>query len=209
LKKIAAIAFAAAFAVAPAAAQEKPPPPPYNKGGGRSVMLDNGRSLPRDVVYRFLPAMLPLTTAEVTSPYGLRPDPFGGGSIEMHPGTDFRAPIGTPVHASAAGTVTAANNEAGYGMMVEVQHAFGYITRYAHLSRVDVAVGQIVDRDDILGLVGDTGRSTGPHLYWQIIENGKAIDPVDFAVTAYAAYEALGQQPMPPAGTRQRNIHQR
>ncbi len=170
----------------------QPAPPPYDLGGGRPIKLDDGRLLDRDTVYRFLPATLPLATADVSSPFGLRHDPFGSGAVEMHGGADFRAPIGTPVHATAAGTVTAAGTSGAYGVMVEITHPFGFKTRYAHLASITVQVGEVVDRNTVVGTVGNSGRSSGPHLLWETWKNGIRIDPIAFAIRAYAEYVALG-----------------
>ena len=86
-------------------------------------------------------------------------------SLAMHPGIDFLGPTGYPVRATAGGTVIAADNAGGYGNMVEIDHGNGVTTRYGHLSQILVKVGQIVPKDAIIGRIGSTGRSTGPHLH--------------------------------------------
>jgi murein DD-endopeptidase MepM/ murein hydrolase activator NlpD len=108
--------------------------------------------------------------------FGWRRDPIDG-SREFHKGVDIVAPTGTPVRASADGLVTAAGRMAGYGSMIHLVHGFGMGTRYGHLSRVMVAPGQRVKRGDVIGLVGSTGRSTGPHLHYEVFRTGIQVDP--------------------------------
>lgn len=167
-----------------------PPPVPYTRGGGQELTV-NGHRLPRDLVFRFLPVTLPLASIRVTSLFGMRPNPFGGYGTEMHPGVDFGAPVGTPVYSTAAGIVTFTGWSGAYGEMVEVEHGLGFRTRYSHLSAIDVQPGQVVDRNAVLGLVGSTGRSTGPHLYWEIWRDGQRLDPVAFVLKAYQLYHHL------------------
>ncbi len=108
--------------------------------------------------------------------FGWRRDPIDG-SREFHKGVDIVAPNGTPVRASADGLVTAAGRMAGYGSMVHLVHGYGMGTRYGHLSRVMVTPGQRVKRGDIIGYVGSTGRSTGPHLHYEVFRAGNQVDP--------------------------------
>ena len=116
---------------------------------------------------------------EVTSTFGPRLDPFYGRPA-MHTGIDFRETYGDEVRATAAGTVTIAGTDGGYGTIVEVNHGNGLATRYAHLSRVDVAVNQKVAAGDIVGHVGSSGRATGPHLHYETRIDGEAVDPARF-----------------------------
>ncbi len=175
----------------PAAAQTNDVPPvPYTRPGGQ-VLTFNGMKLSRDTVFRLLPATLPLANIRVSSLYGMRPNPFGGYGIEMHPGVDFAAPIGTPVFATGAGIVTFVGWDGAYGNMVEITHGFGFKTRYGHLSGFNVTDGKIVDRNTIIGVVGSTGRSTGPHLYWEVWHLGVRIDPIQFVLEAYSLYNKL------------------
>ncbi|WP_407051233.1 M23 family metallopeptidase [Methyloraptor flagellatus] len=97
--------------------------------------------------------------------------------MALHTGLDLRAPEGEPVHATAAGTVTDAGRQGGYGIMVEIDHGNGVSTRFGHLSRVAVADGQKVATGDIIGYAGSTGRSTGPHLHYETRVNGEPLDP--------------------------------
>ena len=114
-----------------------------------------------------------------TSPFGIRMDPFVHEAA-MHTGIDFRGDIGEPVHATAAGTVAVAGWSGGYGKMVEIDHGNGLSTRYGHLSEIDVAVGDKVRIGQIIGRIGSTGRSTGPHLHYETRVNGEAVNPQKF-----------------------------
>jgi murein DD-endopeptidase MepM/ murein hydrolase activator NlpD len=108
--------------------------------------------------------------------FGWRRDPIDG-SREFHKGVDIVAPNGTPVRASADGLVTAAGRMSGYGAMIHLAHGYGMGTRYGHLSRLMVTPGQRVKRGDVIGLVGSTGRSTGPHLHYEVFRTGVQVDP--------------------------------
>jgi murein DD-endopeptidase MepM/ murein hydrolase activator NlpD len=117
--------------------------------------------------------------AEQTSAFGHRLDPFTR-ALAMHSGIDFRAETGTPVRTGGAGRVVLAEYSGGYGNMVEIDHGHGITTRYAHLSRIHVSVGQQVGVGSIVGQVGSTGRSTGPHLHYETRVDGDAVDPQRF-----------------------------
>lgn len=116
---------------------------------------------------------------EVTSPFGARIDPFYGRAA-MHTGVDLMQPYGGPVLATASGIVTVAGAEGGYGNMVEIDHGNGLVTRYAHLSSVEVTVHERVAAGTVVGLVGSTGRATGPHLHYETRINGEPVDPSRF-----------------------------
>jgi murein DD-endopeptidase MepM/ murein hydrolase activator NlpD len=116
---------------------------------------------------------------ETSSGYGMRIDPFTRGPA-MHTGIDFRADTGEPVRATADGTVTTAGWQGGYGKMVEIDHGNGFATRYGHLSDIGVRLGQRVRSGQIVGKVGSTGRSTGPHLHYETRLNGDAVNPQRF-----------------------------
>ena len=116
---------------------------------------------------------------DTTSAFGVRIDPFLNRPA-MHTGIDFRGTVGEPVHATAAGTVTVAGWSGGYGRMVEVDHGNGLATRYGHLSAIDVKVGQTIKTGQVVGRLGSTGRSTGPHLHYETRINGEAVDPSRF-----------------------------
>jgi murein DD-endopeptidase MepM/ murein hydrolase activator NlpD len=98
----------------------------------------------------------------------------------MHTGLDFRGDPGDPVRVTANGTVTTAGWNGGYGRMVEVDHGSGFATRYGHLSSIDVKVGQVLKIGQIVGRIGSTGRSTGPHLHYETRVDGDAVDPQKF-----------------------------
>lgn len=114
---------------------------------------------------------------ETSSEFGLRPNPFGGRRYEMHSGLDFRGPVGTPIQATAEGVVITAKYAGGYGKHVVIDHGYEHSTLYAHLSAINVAVGDRVKRGNIIGELGNTGRSSGPHLHYEIRRRGTAIDP--------------------------------
>ena len=116
---------------------------------------------------------------DVSSEFGPRLDPFLGRPA-LHTGIDFHGETGTQVTSTAAGTVTIANRDGGYGNMVEVDHGNGLVTRYAHLAAVLVAKGRHVEPGDPVGLVGSTGRATGPHLHYETRVNGEPVDPTRF-----------------------------
>jgi murein DD-endopeptidase MepM/ murein hydrolase activator NlpD len=109
----------------------------------------------------------------------MRTDPFRRRPA-MHTGIDFRAPTGQPARATAGGTVISAGYNRGYGNMVEIDHGNGLTTRFAHLSKVLVKKGQTIAKGDTVGQTGSTGRSTGPHLHYEVRVNGRAIDPMTF-----------------------------
>ncbi|HXV29360.1 MAG TPA: M23 family metallopeptidase, partial [Sinorhizobium sp.] len=113
------------------------------------------------------------------SNFGNRLDPFFG-RLALHAGIDFRAEAGTRVRSTAAGTVTSAGPAGGYGNMIEVDHGNGVSTRYAHLAVVLVGAGDHVKADQVIGKSGSTGRSTGPHLHYEVRLNGQAVDPMRF-----------------------------
>jgi murein DD-endopeptidase MepM/ murein hydrolase activator NlpD len=132
----------------------------------------------RDLLDR-LPVANPAPGAATSSGFGVRTDPFLG-TPAMHAGLDFKAALGAPVLAAADGKVIDAGRNGGYGKMVEIDHGNGITTRYAHLSAISVYAGDTVRRGDKLGEVGSTGRSTGPHLHYEVRRRGDALDPVRF-----------------------------
>lgn len=113
----------------------------------------------------------------LTSRYGNRRDPFTGGA-DFHPGLDISAEYGEPVRATADGTVVVAERSGTYGNLVEIDHGYGIVTRYGHLSRFRAINGQQIHRGDVVGYVGSTGRSTSAHLHYEILLNGKITDPM-------------------------------
>jgi murein DD-endopeptidase MepM/ murein hydrolase activator NlpD len=127
-----------------------------------------------------VPLRQPVTgELDPSSGFGVRLDPFLNRPA-MHTGIDFRGTTGEAVRATAAGTVTAAGWSGGYGRMVEIEHANGVSTRYGHLSEIDVKVGQPIKLGQVIGRLGSTGRSTGPHLHYETRVDGEAVDPDRF-----------------------------
>jgi murein DD-endopeptidase MepM/ murein hydrolase activator NlpD len=127
-----------------------------------------------------VPVREPVTgEIDFSSPFGVRIDPFLHVPA-MHTGIDFRGSYGEPAHATAAGTVTSAGWSGGYGQMVEIDHGNGLATRYGHLSEIDVRVGQSIRIGQVVGRIGSTGRSTGPHLHYETRVDGEAVDPQKF-----------------------------
>jgi murein DD-endopeptidase MepM/ murein hydrolase activator NlpD len=121
----------------------------------------------------------PVPGAWISSYFGRRVDPFTG-TMAFHSGIDFAAAAGTSARAVAPGAVTWAGERAGYGELVEINHGNGYVTRYAHNSRLLVKVGERVEKGQAVSSVGSTGRSTGPHLHFEVLKNGHQIDPLKF-----------------------------
>jgi murein DD-endopeptidase MepM/ murein hydrolase activator NlpD len=126
-----------------------------------------------------LPLANPAPGQQITSLFGNRMDPFFG-KLAMHPGIDFRQKVGGKVFSTGAGTVVSAGRAGGYGNMVEIDHGNGVSTRYGHLSRILVAKGQKVADGDVIALSGSTGRSTGPHVHYEVRLGGKAVDPLRY-----------------------------
>ena len=118
----------------------------------------------------------PLPNGRITSRYGSRLDPFTN-RMTFHGGLDIAAALGTPVYASRDGRVVRAETAPGYGQLVVIEHEYGYQTYYGHLSAIKVAVGQTVPAGHIIGLVGRTGRATGPHLHFEVRVNGQRTNP--------------------------------
>jgi murein DD-endopeptidase MepM/ murein hydrolase activator NlpD len=116
---------------------------------------------------------------DLSSTFGVRVDPFLHVAA-MHTGLDFRGDAGDPIHATAAGTVVGAGWSGGYGRMVEIDHGNGLSTRYGHLSQIDVKVGDEIRIGQVIGRMGSTGRSTGPHLHYETRIDGDAVDPQKF-----------------------------
>jgi murein DD-endopeptidase MepM/ murein hydrolase activator NlpD len=129
------------------------------------------------------PAIQPVSNKDLTrvaSGFGYRIDPIYK-TVKLHAGLDFAAPQGTPIYATANGTVTVAGNTGnGYGNHVVINHGYGYETLYGHMVKVKARVGQQIKRGEVVGYVGSTGKSTGPHCHYEVHKNGQKIDPVYF-----------------------------
>jgi len=129
-------------------------------------------------VIEALPLRWPVR-GQVKSEYGPRRSPWSG-MPERHAGIDIGSPPGTPVRAPAAGTVVVASFQGGYGKEITLDHGNGVRSRYGHLEKLDVKAGQTVEKGQAIGLVGSTGRSTGPHLHYEVLVEGKPVDPREF-----------------------------
>lgn len=139
-------------------------------------------------IYRIAAEKAPFATPVLasyrfTSAFGMRRDPKTGGR-RMHEGIDFAGPVGTPLHATADGVVTFAGWQSGYGRLVKIKHEFGIETRFAHLSKINVNVGQRVSRGDRIGDMGASGRVTGPHLHYEVRVDGQAVNPMIYIKAA-------------------------
>lgn len=116
----------------------------------------------------------------LTSRFGNRSNPFTGQGSEDHGGLDFKGNTGDDIRVTANGKVTFAGVQGGYGNVVRVAHGYGYETVYGHLSRIDVKTGQTIQAGHVVGLLGSTGRSTGPHLHYEVVRNGERLDPENY-----------------------------
>ena len=135
-----------------------------------------------DEMLECIPAIQPVSNKDLkqtASGYGTRIDPIYK-TVKFHSGMDFSANVGTPVYATGNGVVRKAGWEGLYGNCIQIDHGFGYVTRYAHLSKIDVRVGQKVVRGEIIGKVGTTGKSTGPHLHYEVMVKGQIVNPVNY-----------------------------
>ena len=142
-----------------------------------AVSLDKMDAMERALAA--IPTSMPAAVMSMSSGFGYRHDPFTS-TAAMHSGLDFKGPIGTPILAAADGTITSAGTQLGYGNCIDITHANGLVTRYAHLSGFDVSLGQRVKRGAQIARMGSTGRSTGSHLHFEVRLNGQAINPRKF-----------------------------
>lgn len=126
-----------------------------------------------------MPSGLPAASGWISSPYGRRNDPFTGKSA-WHNGVDIAGKTGTDVLAVAAGVVTAVENKSGYGKLVEITHDNGFVTRYAHNKTLKVELGDIVSKGQAIAAMGSTGRSTGPHVHFEVFKHGRSVDPASY-----------------------------
>ncbi len=122
------------------------------------------------------PSGMPVSSAWMSSGFGMRGHPILGGR-RLHAGIDLAAPMGTPIYATSDGVVSEANWRGGYGLLVALEHGAGLQTRYGHMSRMAVSPGQRVRKGEVIGYVGSTGRSTGPHVHYETRINGQAVNP--------------------------------
>ena len=151
----------------------------------QSKSLDDIEKLVKDKqkMLAAIPSIQPVKNNDLTriaSGYGMRTDPFDK-SRKMHGGIDFAAPRNTPVYAASNGKIVRADNRSiGYGKHIRIDHAYGFVTLYAHLNSYNVKRGQDVKKGDIIGFVGTTGRSKGLHLHYEVIKDGKKVNPVNY-----------------------------
>ncbi|MBS1239342.1 MAG: peptidase [Proteobacteria bacterium] len=140
-----------------------------------------------------VPQVLPAANWSISSGFGYRRDPFTGRGA-MHAGLDFKAGYGAPIHAAARGRVSFVGQRHGYGNVIEISHGNGLLTRYAHMSAFRAKVGQDVAAGDIIGAIGSSGRSTGPHLHFEVRINDRAVNPRPFLEAApHVLEEARGR----------------
>ena len=135
-----------------------------------------------DDMLKCIPAIQPVSNKDLkktASGYGMRIDPIYKTS-KFHEGMDFSASTGTPIYATGNGTVTKAGWQSGYGRVVVINHGYGYETLYAHMNKIDVRKGQRVVRGEVIGEVGNTGKSTGPHLHYEVHVKGRVVNPVNY-----------------------------
>jgi len=135
--------------------------------------------LTRELKEEIHPEGRPVTTGYISSYFGERADPFDGREA-FHKGVDFAGNLGSDVVAVAAGVVTWAGERSGYGKLIEINHGDGFTTRYAHNERALVSVGQTVKRGESIALMGSTGHSTGPHVHFEVLKNGRQVNPLSF-----------------------------
>lgn len=198
-----ALAAQPALANTSAAAADVTAPVQENKAGGISgdsqfrQLFSQWRALdgveepvtaptsPAPIAGVSIPSRMPLEDARMSSGYGMRTHPVLGGR-RNHQGIDLSAPTGTPVYATADGIVSRANWFSSYGLYISLEHGGEMQTRYAHLSRLAVGEGQRVRKGEVIGYVGSTGRSTGPHLHYEVRMAGASVNPVPYMVESQA-----------------------
>jgi murein DD-endopeptidase MepM/ murein hydrolase activator NlpD len=155
---------------------------PYDTDGGAADEAEMEKQL-KAIQISSNPANLPTIWAhsgKINNEFGFRRNPFGGRAYEFHAGMDIDGERGEIVIAPAGGTVTEAGWKGGYGQMIEIDHGNGLKTRYGHLSKIEVTTGDTISRGQLMGYVGSTGRSTGPHLHYELRLNDRPINPRRF-----------------------------
>jgi murein DD-endopeptidase MepM/ murein hydrolase activator NlpD len=147
--------------------------------GQRQLEVLSDLLLTRNVSAQLRPSGNPVKNGWLSSPFGKRTDPLTG-KTSWHDGVDIVGKVGTVVAAAASGVVTFAGVQDGYGNLVEVAHGNGLKTRYGHNQKLLVGVGDVVKRGDALALLGSSGRATGPHVHFEVLDNGKATNPAKY-----------------------------
>ncbi|WP_336985407.1 M23 family metallopeptidase [Altererythrobacter aquiaggeris] len=145
--------------------------------------IEEGQAAPAAKVS--IPSRMPVDDTKLTSSYGMRTHPVLGGR-RSHNGVDLASPSGTPVYATADGYVEMAEWFSSYGKFIKLDHGADLETRYAHLSQIAVSAGSRVEKGDLIGYVGSTGRSTGPHLHYEVRVGGEAVNPIPYMVETEA-----------------------
>jgi murein DD-endopeptidase MepM/ murein hydrolase activator NlpD len=135
--------------------------------------------LARELKEQIHPEGRPVTSGFISSYFGERSDPFDGREA-FHKGVDFAGAAGSKIVAVAAGVVTWAGERSGFGKLIEINHGDGYVTRYAHNEKALVSVGETVQRGEPVALMGSTGRSTGPHVHFEVLHNGRQVNPLSY-----------------------------
>lgn len=146
---------------------------------GRQLTALQNLILTRELARQIVPGGRPVESGYISSLYGQRTDPFDGRNA-LHQGLDFAGTPGTRVLAVADGIVSHAGVDGGYGRLIEITHGNGYVTRYAHNAKLLVEAGQTVKRGDPIALMGSTGRSTGTHLHFEVLRDGRPVNPMSF-----------------------------
>jgi murein DD-endopeptidase MepM/ murein hydrolase activator NlpD len=152
---------------------------PSSAGQAAAASISPERLAALRTLVKTLPVTAPLESYELGSPFGVRGDPINGHAA-YHTGIDLRAPYMTPVYATAGGVVTYSGYRDDYGKVVEIDHGNGISTRYGHLHRQTVSVGQRIAGHSQIGFLGSTGRATGPHVHYEVLVNGEPQDPEKF-----------------------------
>lgn len=160
---------------------------------GRRLAMVTGAVTTRIADLRGTPSGIPIPDARTSSSFGWRPNPFTGEGAEWHAGLDLPAPEGTPVTATADGVVESVGANGGYGLAVVVRNRQDYTTIYGHLRDVAVRAGQEIARGTVVGHVGNTGRSTGPHVHYEVRRNGRAVNPKTIRPPELPASSTQGQ----------------
>ena len=162
--------------------------------------LDQGRAIAPALSHNgSIPSLMPVQSTRLTSAFGMRWHPVLGGR-RPHEGIDLGAPVGTPVHATGDGVIERADWFGSYGLFVEIEHGSQLETRYGHMSRLNVAAGQFVHRGDVIGYIGTTGRTTGPHLHYEVRVDGVAVNPMPYMQGAGSAELARAAAAFPANG---------
>ncbi|MCX7995648.1 MAG: peptidoglycan DD-metalloendopeptidase family protein [candidate division WOR-3 bacterium] len=145
----------------------------------RSIREIEDKLIQKFELWKRIPSINPVPGSEISSGFGYRVDPFEK-DVRMHEGLDLSAPKGTPVYATGDGVVIFADWNIGYGYVVDIDHGYGFVTRYAHLSKILVHEGENVKRGQMIGRVGGTGRAICPHLHYEVIVAGIKVNPVNY-----------------------------